>query len=178
MAPTSAASLPDKPPPLAVRWLRPQTATAYLDLPTAPITLSVQKEVPWQAFTAEESKACEAAWQSLSEEEKRKSEEYSMGNGSTSEGKSSNVDAAVEEDEDTVGVSIARDKLFEVDVKRMRVRGTRSLYGSLAITDLSIQLRPIYWKLNTPPIPVVRATWMYDEACLTCIFDYNLRTRF
>ena len=122
---SSANALPtsdDTPPPLIVRWLRPQTASAYLDLPTAPITLSTQKEIPWQAFTAEESAACEAAWQALSNVERKRSEGLDVGGGEEGGEDGQNVrsnDKVV--DEDTVGVSIARDKLFEVDVKRMQV---------------------------------------------------------
>jgi hypothetical protein len=119
MASSSLASPIERSPSLVVRWLRPQTATALLDLPTAPIALSTQKEVPWQAFTAEESEACEAAWQALSDEDKRRSEGYGVGSETASE-KSPSVEEEVE-DEDTVGVSIARDKLFEVDVRRMKV---------------------------------------------------------
>ena len=109
-------------PPLVVRWLRPQTASVYLDLPTAPITLSTQKEIPWQAFTAEESAACEAAWQLLSDEDKKRSEGLTVCEGEECGGsgqKSRSNDEVV--DDETVGVSIAKDKLFEVDVRRMQV---------------------------------------------------------
>lgn len=129
MPSSSAVSLPDvsSPPPLIVRWLRPQTATAFLDLPTAPITLSSQKEVPWQAFTAEESEACEAAWRALSDEERRTSEAAAADCESTSEQRTPSADDDLDEDDDTVGVSIAKDKLFEVDVRRMRVRERTTL---------------------------------------------------
>ena len=57
------------------------------------------------------SAGCEAAWQELSEEERRRSEDDD----------DTDVSKQHEEDEDdddeTVGVSIAKDKLFEVDVR-------------------------------------------------------------
>ncbi|KAH8114537.1 DDHD domain-containing protein [Phellopilus nigrolimitatus] len=127
------------PPPLSVRWMRPQASSAFLNLPTAPVTASSQKDLSWQAFTAEESAECEAAWLNLSDEERRLAEE-DEGMSSTS-GKSEDPD---DEDRDTVGVSIAKDKLFEVDVR-------------------SMQLRPIYWKMTTDPIKVFRGAWFYDD---------------
>lgn len=105
-----------EPPPLAVRWMRPQAATVYLELPTAPIVASTQKDVTWQAFTAAESAACEATWQTLSEEEQGVAESEGVDD-EASKGGIEDPD----EDEDKVGVTIAKDKLFEIDVQTMTV---------------------------------------------------------
>lgn len=109
---TSGAAIEELPPPLDVRWMRPKSSSAILELPTAPITMSNSpKDTLWQAFSVEESIGCEAAWQELSEEERRHSEDDDE----------TDVSKQHEEDEDdddeTVGVSIAKDKLFEVDVR-------------------------------------------------------------
>lgn len=121
----------EPPPPLTVRWMRPQTASAILELPTAPITSISQKDIGWQAFTAEESELCEAAWQKLSSEDRRRAEE---GEDEDDEQRTSND---IEDDEeDIVGVSIAKDKLFEVDVRTMRVSLlllTRQMYAFLTV---------------------------------------------
>ncbi|EJC98098.1 uncharacterized protein FOMMEDRAFT_171452 [Fomitiporia mediterranea MF3/22] len=124
-------------PALAVRWMRPLSASALLELPTAPVVLSTAKD--WQALTAEESSECEIAWRKLSDEERKAAEEDE-----STEGVSRDSEDIDDEDEDIIGVSIARDKLFEVDVRRMR-------------------LRPIYWKMNSPPIKVIRGLWFYDD---------------
>ena len=108
----------DTPPVLAVRWMRPLSSSALLELPTAPVTLSTATK-DWQAFTAEESAACEDAWQKMSDEEKSAAEWED--HAEDSRRSSDDID---NEDEDTVGVSIAKDKLFEVDVKSMRVSQT------------------------------------------------------
>lgn len=86
------------------------------------LTSSSKEDVAWQAFTAEESAECEEAWQSLSEEEKQRAEQgyWNSESGRNSPG------AGDDDEEDTVGVSIAKDKLFEVDVRRWSV-STRSL---------------------------------------------------
>lgn len=102
--------------------MRPQASSAFLDLPTTPVTASSQKDLSWQAFTAEESAECEAAWLNLSDEERRLAEEDE--GMSTTAGKSEDPD---DEDRDTVGVSIAKDKLFEVDVRSMQVSRTSLL---------------------------------------------------
>lgn len=106
-------------PPLVPRWLRPTSSSAILELPTAPVTLAStpKDDVTWQAFTAEESAACEEAWQSLSDEEKQRAEQ---GPSEDEDGRQS-IDADDDDEEDTVGVSIAKDKLFEVDVRRWSV---------------------------------------------------------
>ena len=96
--------------------MRPQAATVHLELPTAPIVASTQKEVTWQAFTASESAACEETWQAMSEEERRRAESEGGGE-DASKGGIEDPD----EEEDTVGVTIAKDKLFEIDVQTMTV---------------------------------------------------------
>ena len=112
----------EPPPPLSVRWMRPQTASAILELPVAPIANIQQKDIGWQAFTAEESEQCEEAWQNLSTEERAGAE--SGEDDDVDKRSSSDLN---DEEEDVVGVSIAKDKLFEVDVRSMRVRSQSSL---------------------------------------------------
>lgn len=113
----------DELPPVLTRWLRPQISSAYLDLPSAPITTANSRETAWQAFTAEESAACEAAWQALTDEERKEAEEEPA---PVIDDDVKGKLAAVEndEDDDTVGVSIAKDKLFEVNVRTMKVHLT------------------------------------------------------
>ena len=109
----------DPPPPLISRWLRPTSASAILELPTAPVAPSTnpKDDVTWQAFTADESTECEGAWQNLSEEERQRIEDGFIHDDS----RRTSADLDDDDDEDTVGVSIAKDKLFEVDVKRWSV---------------------------------------------------------
>ncbi|KIJ54720.1 hypothetical protein M422DRAFT_41955 [Sphaerobolus stellatus SS14] len=137
------------PPSIAIRWLRPSTSTPYLQLPTAPVTISIADT--WIAFTEEESAQCEEAWNALSEEQRAAAEtagESGTRPGSsqaTSEtGDNQEVPSDTEDTEETVGVTIFEDRLFEVDVRTM-------------------ELKPIYWQANGPTIKVKRATWMYDE---------------
>ncbi|KAL5520107.1 hypothetical protein ACEPAG_1767 [Sanghuangporus baumii] len=127
----------ETPPPLDVRWMRPVASSAILELPVAPVVVSAQKD--WQAFTTQESDECERAWRSLSDEERTAAEEINE-----SDSVERNAEDIEDEDEDTIGVSIAEDKLFEVDVRSMR-------------------LRPIYWKMNAAPIKVIRGCWFYDD---------------
>lgn len=101
-------------PSLDVRWLRPQIASAVLELPTAPVATSSQRNLQWLAFTGPESSECEDAWKRLSDEEKHIAEEETTGTPKEP------VDVDDDED-DIVGVSIAKDKLFEVDVRTMQV---------------------------------------------------------
>ncbi|GJJ15605.1 hypothetical protein Clacol_009883 [Clathrus columnatus] len=136
-------------PSIQVRWLRPTTSTALLQLPTTPIT--VNHINTWVALSAEESLKCEIAWNDLSKDEQAIALESSRDNNKTTAN-----DAAIEEsdsEDETVGVTIFQDRLFEVDV--------RSMESGLKLT--SYQLKPIYWKSNGPKIHVRRATWMYDE---------------
>ena len=131
------ASVNDQPPPpLIPRWLRPTSSSAILELPTAPITLasSPKGDVTWQAFTAEESAQCEEAWQNLSEEERRQAEDDSLDNQSSP----NSAEDYDDEEDDTVGVSIAKDKLFEVDVRRWSVSIQNFLTPvSCVIADMS-----------------------------------------
>lgn len=113
---TSAMS--EEPPPhLAVRWMRPLSSSALLELPTAPVVVATSnKDISWQAFTAGESLECETAWQNLTDEDRKVAEE-----GTGAEDAERTTEDIDDEDEDTIGVSIAKDKLFEVDVRSMRV---------------------------------------------------------
>ena len=101
------------PPSIPIRWFRPTMSTPVLQLPTAPI--SVTKVDSWVALSVLESAQCEEAWRALSEEQKLAAEA------------SFNIDSRVgppedlAEEDQTVGVTISEDKLFEVDVKNMEV---------------------------------------------------------
>ncbi|KZT35133.1 hypothetical protein SISSUDRAFT_1064729 [Sistotremastrum suecicum HHB10207 ss-3] len=133
-----STSLLSGPPHFKVRWLRPYISTAYLDLPANPIVPSGSTSSgAWQALSERESEECEKIWETLSDEDKieaEKEEEDAANSGETAD----------ENTEDKVGVSVGKDRLFEVDVRHMR-------------------LVPIYWKLNGPPLRMKRATWMFDE---------------
>lgn len=104
-------------PPLNVRWMRPKSSSAFLELPTAPIPLTNSKDISWLAFTEEESKECEDAWNLLSDAEKKAAADAVA----QEKTESDTGDDDEEDEEETVGVSIAQDKLFEVDVRRMQV---------------------------------------------------------
>lgn len=125
----------DDPPYYAVRWLRPHYATALLELPTAPVARSAGHH--WHAFSEAESEECEDAWLQLPEECRLNSGEAYDGPAAAEE--------TEEDEEDVVGVAIYKDKLYEVDVRRM-------------------QLKPVYWRRTGKPIPVMRANWMYDQS--------------
>lgn len=105
------------PPSIAIRWLRPTTSTALLQLPTTPVT--VNSIDSWVALTAEESLECETAWNALSEVEKAIALESSWNN-TTDTDKAAHTEDSDSEDE-TIGVTIFDDRLFEVDVRTMEV---------------------------------------------------------
>lgn len=109
----SADENASSPPLITVRWLRPTMSTPYLQLPTAPITASTVDT--WIALTEEESLECEKAWNTLSDEERTVAVLASEDRGS----KQCHRRGSSEDDEDSVGISIFDDKLFEVDVKSM-----------------------------------------------------------
>lgn len=123
----------DGPPAVSYRWLRPKVASAVLDLPIAPVTVNL-KDSAWQAFTEEESEACEEAWNGLSDDERALAYTYNEklleGGQKTPEGgqKTPTSDQADEEEpDDVVGVSIAEDRLFEVNVRSLQVRCMQSI---------------------------------------------------
>ncbi|KAF8508209.1 DDHD domain-containing protein [Gautieria morchelliformis] len=131
------------PPSISVRWFRPTMSTPFLQLPTAPI--SVTNIDSWIALSIQESAQCEEAWHALSDEQRHAAE------ASCSEDYQPGPLEELGEEESTVGVTLSEDRLFEVDVKSMEAG------HSLMI------LRPIYWRLTSPLIKVRRAVWMYDE---------------
>ncbi|KAF8575448.1 hypothetical protein K439DRAFT_1641371 [Ramaria rubella] len=125
------------PPPSPVRWFRPTSSTLHLQLPTAPIL--VANVDTWIALSVQESEKCEEAWKALPKEQQIAAEEAVDSDRPQPDSEEDQAD-----EDETVGVTISEDRLFEVDVRLM-------------------ELRPIYWKLNAPRIKVKRATWMYDE---------------
>jgi hypothetical protein len=71
-----------------------------------------------------------------------------------------------QDDEPGLGVPVERERLFEVDVRSMKVglcSDRNTSVPDLAICDT--QLRPIYWKSSGPQIDVMRGVWMYDKVC-------------
>ncbi|QRV92658.1 phospholipase [Ceratobasidium sp. AG-Ba] len=123
----------DGPPTIFVQWYHAGPAEL---LSSAPVSLG--SNVAWQTLTREESIACEAAWNSLTDEEKQTANEY------VEEVK--DVPPLEDEDDDGfLGVPVTVDKLFEINVKTMR-------------------LYPVFWRSPGPPIKVRRCVWMYDES--------------
>ncbi|KAG8690205.1 hypothetical protein FRC09_012073 [Ceratobasidium sp. 395] len=122
------------PPSIFVQWYHAGPAEL---LSSAPVSLGTT--VAWQTLTRAESIACEGAWNSLSDEERRLANEYIE-----EEKDVPLVDEDSEDERDFLGVPVTLDKLFEVDVRTMR-------------------LYPVFWKTPGPPIKVRRCVWMYDE---------------
>jgi len=91
------------PPMVHVRWFH---AGPPMLLSSAPIALGPQPV--WQALTREESDACEDAWRQLSGEDK---EAHIV----------KDIDPESDDDDVKVGIPVSMDKLFEVDVKAMKV---------------------------------------------------------
>jgi len=116
---SSGTNEPSLPPSIAIRWLRPTMSTPYLQLLSAPITAS--NVDTWIALTEEESAQCEEAWDSLSAEQRIAAEaDAEGGSRAESQGSKSVVDNSDEEDE-TVGITIFEDRLFEINVRNMEV---------------------------------------------------------
>ncbi|KAG8786311.1 hypothetical protein FRC12_016730 [Ceratobasidium sp. 428] len=122
------------PPSIFVQWYHAGPAEL---LSSAPVSLGTT--VAWQTLTRAESIACESAWASLSDEERKLANEYIE-----EEKDVPPVDEDIEDERDFLGVPVTLDKLFEVDVRTMR-------------------LYPVFWKTPGPPIKVRRCVWMYDE---------------
>jgi hypothetical protein len=101
------------PPSIPVRWFRPTMSTPFLQLPTAPI--SVTNVDSWIALSVQESSRCEESWQALSEDQK-----FAAEASPNNDSRAGPLEDQVEE-EQTIGITISEDKLFEVDVKSMEV---------------------------------------------------------
>lgn len=100
-------------PQVHVRWWHSSHGVAHLELLAAPST-KVSSHT-WTRLTREESDNCEKAWQALSDEEKQASMRSEPDRP---------VSTALYEDgeEDLLlGVPIGKEKLFEVDVRTMKV---------------------------------------------------------
>lgn len=119
------------PPEIFVQWYHAGPAEL---LSSAPVALG--PTVAWQTLTRDESNACEAVWKSLTPEEQATAHKYIE--------EELEVPAIDEDDHDFLGVPVTLDKLFEVNVRTMR-------------------LYPVFWKTAGPPIKVRRCVWMYDE---------------
>ncbi|KZO92672.1 hypothetical protein CALVIDRAFT_504021 [Calocera viscosa TUFC12733] len=140
---------PTESPPIVIRWIH--LGNSHIALPDTPVSAPITS---WDALTLEESRSCEEAWKQLSEEEKLvqvidiKEKEMKKDNKDKDKQKKQPDNDEADKTRSTVvdrprGVPVGRDGLFEVDVK-------------------SMTLFPVFWKLSTPPIPVRRATWMYN----------------
>lgn len=113
----SVSAIDNAPPTVAVRWFRPQSSSAHLDLPTAPVVASTSQSVLWQALTESESEQCEAEWNALTEDERHATEELASGMSDTGDDDVENTD----DEEGLVGIMIGEDRLFEVNVRAMTV---------------------------------------------------------
>ncbi|KIM30120.1 hypothetical protein M408DRAFT_328513 [Serendipita vermifera MAFF 305830] len=119
-----------------VRWWHSSHGAAHLELlatPSAKIS-----PLLWTKLTREESDRCEEAWQALTDEEKKQSQQPKPDQPI--------AEPVIEDGEEDLllGVPIGKERLFEVDVKTM------TMY-------------PVFWKLTGPPIMVRRVLWMYDS---------------
>ncbi|KAG9077843.1 hypothetical protein FS749_010212, partial [Ceratobasidium sp. UAMH 11750] len=123
--------LVDDAPGIFVQWYHAGPAEL---LSSAPVSLG--SAVVWQTLTRAESVACEAAWNTLTDDEKHLANEYIE--------EDKEVPPLEEDENDFLGVPVTLDKLFEVNVRTMR-------------------LYPVFWKSPGPPIKVRRCVWMYDE---------------
>lgn len=107
------------PPEIFVQWYHAGPAEL---LSSAPVALG--PTVAWQTLTRDESNACEAVWKSLTPEEQATAHKYIE--------EELEVPAIDEDDHDFLGVPVTLDKLFEVNVRTMRVSTRRYAgYGVL-----------------------------------------------
>ncbi|CAE7090882.1 unnamed protein product [Rhizoctonia solani] len=119
-----------QPPQIFVQWYHAGPAEL---LSSAPVALD---PTAWQTLSREESNACEAVWNKLNPEEQATAHQYIE--------EELEVPPLEEDDEEFLGVPVTVDKLFEINVRTMR-------------------LYPVFWKAPGPPIKVRRCVWMYDE---------------
>jgi hypothetical protein len=115
----------DGPPQIHIRWFH--AGTSHL-LSTAPITLG--SSVTWEPLSEEESNLCEKAWQALSEEDRAATLNNEIVDNDDAARDRPEDDGSDDED-GLVGIPVATDQLFEVDVKRMKVRQTSKRSRSL-----------------------------------------------
>ncbi|KDN41017.1 hypothetical protein RSAG8_07723, partial [Rhizoctonia solani AG-8 WAC10335] len=120
-----------RPPEIFVQWYHAGPAEL---LSSAPVALD---PTAWQTLSREESNACEAVWKTLTPEEQATAHQYIEDE--------LDVPPLEEDDEEFLGVPVTVDKLFEINVRTMR-------------------LYPVFWKAPGPPIKVRRCVWMYDES--------------
>ncbi|KAH7336775.1 DDHD domain-containing protein [Rhizoctonia solani] len=120
-----------QPPEIFVQWYHAGPAEL---LSSAPVSLG--PTVAWQTLSREESNACEAVWKTLTPEEQATAHQYIEDE--------LEVPPVEEDDQEFLGVPVTVDKLFEVNVRTMR-------------------LYPVFWRAPGPPIKVRRCVWMYDE---------------
>ncbi|KAG9084852.1 hypothetical protein FRC06_003867 [Ceratobasidium sp. 370] len=90
-------------PDIFVQWYHAGPAEL---LSSAPISLGTS--VAWQTLTRAESVACEAAWNTLTDEEKRLANEYIE--------EDKDVPPLEDDDNDFLGVPVTIDKLFEINL--------------------------------------------------------------
>jgi hypothetical protein len=101
-------------PDIHVRWWHSSHGGAQLELLATP-SAKVASQTGWTKLSREESDRCERAWQALTDEEKQASlqdtEDYPA------------APVVIDEDDDDLipGIPIGKERLFEVDVRTMKV---------------------------------------------------------
>jgi hypothetical protein len=98
----------DSPPNIFVQWYHAGPAEL---LSSVPVILG--STVAWQTLTRNESEACEATWNTLTDDEKKLAHSYIE--------EDIEVPPLEEDENDFLGVPVTLDKLFEVNVRTMRV---------------------------------------------------------
>jgi hypothetical protein len=146
------------PPSISVRWFRPTMSTPFLQLPTAPI--SVTNIDSWIALSIQESVQCEEAWHALSDEQRHAAE------ASSSEDNQPEPLEELAEEESTVGVTLSEDRLFEVDVKSME--------ASYSLTNLKTDLLK-YGVVATNLLAIEKSSHQSKTGCMDvrssqCVF--------
>src|ERR1700761_6936377 len=97
-----------------IRWFRPFISTSHLELLPTPVLAPSSDANKWVALTDLESNECEALWNSLDPLERLSGD--ASENEIEKDGRLSPENTLSE-----IGVGIGKEKLFEVDVRRMKV---------------------------------------------------------
>jgi len=165
-------------PKLDVQWFHavdvPKRKPDYVFTSTKEVDKAPSEPKKWLAFSKRDTKAIEAAWQTLSEQEDNHGkganpgsdvvdltgDDLGSGPGSSTprSDKQTNrsIETANDDDRPTVKVPVNEDYLFDVDVERR-------------------ELGPAYWL--GPIYTVRRGTWFYAEGSTMRPCDENLATQ-
>jgi hypothetical protein len=132
----------DTPPPMHIRWFHAGHGLAHLDLLATPIPILPKATsasiTSWTAFTREESDFCETGWHALSDEQRANALAGDPGlpvaepviNADDEVRQSTNQMSSflnvlftyTQQEELILGVPIGKERLFEVDLRTLRVR--------------------------------------------------------